>query len=66
MGLSEFSKFDSLRFGSDPVLDASPAAHAARRWAHVVIAVKPLKEDPKTLDAWGRAVGVSRGTLAAH
>lgn len=50
-----------------PVLEGDDngglVAHAAHRWARVVLAVKPLNQDPRTLAAWGRAVGVSPGAL---
>jgi hypothetical protein len=38
-------------------------AYAARRWARIVAAVRLLSEDPRTLEGWSRAVGVSRGAL---
>ena len=38
-------------------------AHAARRWATAIARMIDLPGDPKTLSAWGRAIGVSRGTL---
>ena len=46
----------------DPVaFQAGPGA--ARRWAGFVILASDAAEDPRTLDAWARAVGVSRSVL---
>jgi FixJ family two-component response regulator len=41
----------------------TPVAHAASRWARVVVRVIDAPSDPKTLQSWGRVVGVSPGTL---
>lgn len=38
-------------------------AHGARRWATAVTRIIDLPADPKTIGGWGRAIGVSRGTL---
>jgi ActR/RegA family two-component response regulator len=40
-----------------------PRAHAAARWAHVVVATVESATDPRTLKAWGRQVGASQGAL---
>jgi hypothetical protein len=40
-----------------------PADHAAERWARAVAAALDSTIDPKTLQAWGRAIGAARGTL---
>jgi FixJ family two-component response regulator len=41
----------------------STEAHSARRWADAVARIVDLPADPKTIGGWGRAIGVSRGTL---
>jgi FixJ family two-component response regulator len=38
-------------------------AHAASRWARVVVRVIDAPSDPRTLHSWGRLVGASPGTL---
>jgi hypothetical protein len=42
---------------------ARQVPHAARRWCRLVMTVLGLPEDPRTLDAWARTNGISRGTL---
>jgi hypothetical protein len=48
-----------------------PVLHAAERWAQAVVGILDSPFDPKTVAAWGRALGVSEGTIrdwcrAAH
>lgn len=38
-------------------------SHASERWAAIVVAGVGSPSDPKTLTAWGRAVGVSAGAI---
>jgi hypothetical protein len=38
-------------------------AHAARRWAHAVARLIDCPFDPRTVGMWGRAIGVSEGTI---
>lgn len=40
-------------------------AHAAERWTHAIIALLDAPSDPRSLELWGRHVGVSLGTLRA-
>jgi hypothetical protein len=37
--------------------------HASRRWATAVTTIISLEADPRTIDAWAHAIGVSCGTL---
>jgi hypothetical protein len=36
---------------------------AARRWASFILMASDASDDPRTLEEWGRAVGVSRSVL---
>ena len=38
-------------------------AHAADRWARAVAGILECPFDPKTIAMWGKAIGVSEGTL---
>lgn len=37
--------------------------HAIARWARIIVDTVLLDADPRTLDAWGRSLGVSTGAL---
>lgn len=37
--------------------------HAAERWAHAVVGLLHSESDARSIDTWGRAVGISRGAL---
>jgi len=50
---------------AEPIEHSDQCGPASHRWAIAVIAVVGLKDDVKTIAAWGRAIGVSRGTLGA-
>jgi AraC-like DNA-binding protein len=41
----------------------APVAHAARRWADVVIRALHSPSDPKTIEHWARTVGASPSAL---
>jgi hypothetical protein len=43
-----------------------PPGSTADRWADVVVRAVVAPGDPKTLDVWGRAVALSRGTLRGY
>lgn len=40
-----------------------PPGHATERWVRMILAIVRAERDPKTLDAWGRILGASRGTV---
>jgi CheY-like chemotaxis protein len=40
-----------------------PRAHAAARWAQAIARIVGAAGDPRTLDAWGRHIGASAGTI---
>jgi hypothetical protein len=42
---------------------ADLVAHAAYRWAQAVAGILDCPFDPRTVALWGRAIGVSEGTL---
>ena len=48
-----------------PVSAAATEPHAARRWARAVARMIDSPADPRTVEGWGRTIGVSRGTLKA-
>ena len=48
-----------------------PVPHAAERWAQAIVGILDSSIDPKTVAMWGRALGVSEGSIrdwcrAAH
>jgi DNA-binding response OmpR family regulator len=43
--------------------EAALTSYSARRWVDLVVRGVYLADDPKTVRAWCRAVGVARGTL---
>jgi len=50
---------------SDATTGIRTKSYAAERWAQAVIGIIDVPIDPKTLGAWGKIVGASRGTLRA-
>lgn len=48
-----------------PIGQPTVQMHAAQRWASVIVAAARSERDPKTLTAWGRAVGAGCGTIRA-
>jgi lantibiotic biosynthesis protein len=64
--LSEFATEAPGRAGvSDGRRTQMPdlSMHALARWARAVVSVIESPADPKTIDLWGRSIGVSRGAL---
>lgn len=53
------------RFEGDATTGRRAKPYAAERWARAVIDIIDVPIDPKTLEAWGKIVGASRGTLRA-
>jgi hypothetical protein len=43
--------------------NGAPAAHAAARWARVIVPLVDSPTDPRTISAWGRLVYASPGAL---
>jgi hypothetical protein len=42
---------------------SSRPSYAGVRWARLIVRVVASKDDPSTVERWGRLVGASRGTL---
>ena len=55
------TRYMSVRATSHEPAHFTP--HAATRWAHLVAGVLTSPVDLRTLEAWGRRIAVSRGTL---
>jgi ActR/RegA family two-component response regulator len=55
-----------LELSARPNVDAggdAPQAHASSRWAQAVGRIVEAPRDPKTIEEWGRLLGVSAGAL---
>lgn len=55
---------EAMRLKADsPISRAKPANYATRRWADLIARGANAADDPRTVFAWCRCIGIARGTL---